>query len=325
MLSRVANSIYWMSRYLERAENVARFIEVNVNLTLDLGEGPGEQWGPLVAITGDWDAFTKRYAQPTRDRVQRFLIFDLDNPNSIASCLRNARENARTTRESLPAEFWEELNKFYHIIRGTDPDSVSEQPHELLELIKNSRQLLLGIIDSSMSRGEAWHFAQMGQLLERADKTSRILDVKYFILLPSVSDIGSPLDLIQWSALLKSASAFQMYHRSRGRITPKQVVDFLVLDRHFPRSMRFCLNHAEASLSAITGVPVGSGQTPAEKQLSNLGSQFDFTYVDDIIEEGLHEFIDRFQTRLNLVDDAIFETFFAIRPLVGTAAAADHG
>lgn len=315
MLSRVANSIYWMSRYLERAENVARFIDVNLNLTLDLGEGVRQQWEPLVAISGDLETFGTRYRNATRDSVLRFLAFDLENPNSIASCLRSARENARTIREILPTELWEELNKIYLAVRGTDPDAVVDQPHELLMLVKNGSHLIVGLAEASMSHGEGWHFAQMGRLLERADKTSRILDVKYFILLPSASEVGTPVDLIQWSALLKSASAFQMYHRSRGRITPAQIADFLILDRAFPRSMHFCLIHAENSLTRITGSPRGRGTTTAEQQLSRLGSQFDFAYIDDIIEEGLHEFIDRFQTRLNLVDDAIFETFFAVRPL----------
>jgi uncharacterized alpha-E superfamily protein len=306
MLSRVANSIYWMSRYLER---------VNVNLTLDLGESIREQWAPLVAITGDGDQFQKRYVQPSRETVQRFLLFDLEYPNSIAACLRNARENARTIREAIPSELWEELNRFYHIVRGTDPDGVVDQPHDFLNLIRNCSLLIQAITDDCMSHNEAWHFARMGRLLERADKTSRILDVKYFILLPSVSDVGTPVDLVQWSALLKSTSAFQMYHRSRGRISPAQVADFLILDREFPRSMRFCLLHAEESLCHITGTPRGKGVTSAEKLLGELGSQFDFIYIDDVIEEGLHEFIDRFQSRLNRVDDAIFETFFAIRPL----------
>jgi uncharacterized alpha-E superfamily protein len=319
MLSRVANSIYWMSRYLERAENVARFIDVNLNLTLDLGEGVKQQWEPLVAISGDRETFGTRYRTATRDSVLRFLAFDLENPNSIASCLRSARENARTIREILPTELWEELNKIYLTVRGTDPDAVVDQPHELLMHVKNGSHLIVGLAEASMSHGEGWHFAQLGRLLERADKTSRILDVKYFILLPSAAEVGTPVDLIQWSALLKSASAFQMYHRSRGRITPAQIADFLIFDRTFPRSMHFCLIHAERSLTRITGSARGRGATSAEQQLSRLGSQFDFAYIDDVIEEGLHEFIDRFQTRLNLVDDAIFETFFAIRPLVQSA------
>lgn len=315
MLSRVANSIYWMSRYLERAENVARFIDVNLNLTLDLGDQMREQWEPLAAASGDLESFRKRYRGPTREHVLRFLAFDLDNTNSIASCLRSARENARTIREALPTELWEELNRIYLIVRGTDPDAVVDQPHDLLRLVKNSSHLIVGLSEASMTRGEGWHFAQMGRLLERADKTSRILDVKYFILLPSAAEVGTPLDLIQWSALLKSASAFQMYHRSRGRITPAQVADFLILDRLFPRSLRYCLLRADESLRAIMGSSPERPKSAAEEQLSELGSQFDFTYIDDIIEEGLHEFIDRFQKRLNRVDDAIYTTFFAAQPL----------
>jgi uncharacterized alpha-E superfamily protein len=315
MLSRVANSVYWMNRYIERAENVARFIDVNLNLTLDLGDSMKEQWGPLVDTTGDRAAFEKKYGQPAHESVWEFLTFDKDNANSIVACLRSARENARSIREIIPSEMWEELNKAYLLVRGTDMATALDHPHGFLGQIKVSSQLLLGMTDSAMSRGEAWHFAQLGRLLERADKTSRILDVKYFILLPSSAEVGTPLDLIQWSALLKSASAFQMYHRSRGRISPSQVADFLILDREFPRAMHFCLIHAEKSLRAITGSPRGAGQTPAEQQLSLLGSQFDFAYIDDIIEEGLHEFVDRFQTRLNLVDDAVYQTFFAARPV----------
>ncbi|HLJ11627.1 MAG TPA: alpha-E domain-containing protein [Planctomycetaceae bacterium] len=320
MLSRVANSVYWMNRYIERAENVARFIDVNLNLTLDLGDSMKEQWGPLVDTTGDRAAFEKKFGQPDRENVWEFLTFDLENPNSIVSCLRSARENARTIREIIPSEMWEELNKAYLIVRGASTAAALEHPHDFLGQVKVSSQLMIGMTDSAMSRGEAWHFAQLGRLLERADKTSRILDVKYFILLPSTSEVGTPLDLIQWSALLKSVSAFQMYHRSRGRITPSQVADFLILDRQFPRAMHFCLIHAEQSLHAITESPRGAGQTPAERQLGLLGSQFDFAYIDDIIEEGLHEFVDRFQTRLNLVDDAVYQTFFASRPLERPAA-----
>ena len=315
MLSRVANSVYWMNRYIERAENVARFIDVNLNLTLDLGDSMKEQWGPLVSTTGDREAFEKKFGPPTRESVWDFLTFDLENPNSIVACLRSARENARSIREIIPSEMWEELNKAYLTVRGTDVTTALDHPHGFLGQVKVSSQLMLGMTDSAMSRGEAWHFAQLGRLLERADKTSRILDVKYFILLPSSAEVGTPLDLIQWSALLKSASAFQMYHRSRGRISPSRVADFLILDREFARAVRFCLIHAEESLHAITGSPLGQGTTPAEQQVSLLGSQFDFAYIDDIIEEGLHEFVDRFQTRLNRVDDAVYQTFFAARPV----------
>ncbi len=172
-----------------------------------------------------------------------------------------------------------------------------------------------------MSRGEAWHFHRIGQLLERADKTSRILDVKYYILLPSVTDVGTPLDATQWSALLKSASALEMYRKTYGRIAPDQVVEFLILDPAFPRSLRFCLMEAEESLRAITGTPSGAFRNLAERRLGQLRAELDYASVRDIIDRGLHEFIDGFQTRLNQVGNALNEVFFAPRPVPSSAGA----
>lgn len=320
MLSRVADSVYWMSRYIERAENVARFMDVNLHLTLDLGDSIDEQWVPLVATTGDHEVFTARYGTATRERVSQFLTFDRENPNSILSCLHAARENARTIRGSLPSELWEELNKFFLFVR----DAANGQSRSLdnfgpfLDEVKRCSNLLVGVADSVMSHNEAWHFARMGRCLERADKTSRILDVKFFLLLPTVNDVGTPLDIIQWSALLKSASALEMYRRVRGRIVPQDVVGFLMLDREFPRSVRFCLIQAEASLRAITGSALGTFSTPSEKLLGRMRAEFDFTQPSDIIQFGLHEFIDQFQANLNRVDEAIFENFLAIHPVAAT-------
>ena len=182
-----------------------------------------------------------------------------------------------------------------------------------LEQVKISSHLIVGITESIMSHSEAWHFARLGRMLERADKTSRILDVKYFILLPTTQDVGTPIDIIQWSALLKSASALEMYRRLRGRITPAHVIDFLMLDREFPRSVRSCLCRAEESLRAISGAPDGTFLNRAEKLLGRLRADFDFTHASDIMNSGLHEFIDQFQVSLIDVDKAIFETFFATK------------
>jgi len=162
-----------------------------------------------------------------------------------------------------------------------------------------------------MSHGEAWHFGRTGRLLERADKTSRILDVKYFILLPDARDIGTPLDIVQWSALLKSASALEMYRKRMGRIVPAKVAEFLVLDLEFPRSIRYCLSRAERSLHQVTGTPAGSFGNSAEQQLGRLRASLDYTSIDDIVRIGMHEFIDHFQTELNGVGGAIYDVFFA--------------
>jgi uncharacterized alpha-E superfamily protein len=321
MLSRVADSIYWLSRYIERAENVARFIDVNLHLMLDLPLGSAEQWQPLVQTTGDLKMFEERYGQATKEHIVAFLTFDTDNPNSILSCLRAARENARTVREIISSEMWEQTNKFYLMVReaATD-DRISDEPHALFTEIKMASHLFVGITDATMSHGEGWHFGRVGRLLERADKTSRILDVKYFILLPAVTDIGTPFDDIQWAAVLKSASAFEMYRKRFGRLTPEHVADFLILDREFPRAMHYCVVKTEESLHAISGAPLGTFQNLAEQRLGRLRSELDYAQIQEIIHGGLHEFLDAFQAKLNHVGAAIFSTFFALRPVVSPSA-----
>jgi uncharacterized alpha-E superfamily protein len=275
-----------------------------------------DQWAPLVVTTGDDKLFTELYGEPDRQKAIEFLTFDERNPNSILSCLRTARENARTVREMISSSMWEELNKFFLMVRSARSDAnLLVNAYEFFNEVKLASHLLEGITVATMSHGEAWHFAQMGRLLERADKTSRILDVKYYVLLPAVEEVGTPLDTVQWSALLESASALEMYRKRFGRILPVQVADFLILDSEFPRAIHFCLIKAEESLLSITGGQRGHFRTPAEKQLGRLRSQLDYTQIGEIIEQGLHEFVDAFQLQLNKVGEAIYETFFALRPV----------
>jgi uncharacterized alpha-E superfamily protein len=326
MLSRVADSIFWMCRYTERAENIARLIDVNLNMSLDLGPEMEFQWAPLIATTGDQEEFKSRYGNCNQRNVIQFLTFDEENPNSVLSCLRNARENARTVREMISSQMWEELNKVYLHVRNAKHDShVLESPFEFFNSIKQAGYLLEGVMFGTMSHGEAWHFARMGKLLERADKTSRILDVKYFLLLPNVNDVGTTLDVSQWASLLKSASALEMYRKSFGRITPRNVAAFLILDRDFPRTMYFCLLRGEQSLLAITGGSSGKFRTSAEQRMGRLRAEFDYAQIDEIIHHGLHEFIDAFQSKLNALGEAIHDTFFAIHPAEPHAANASVG
>ena len=321
MLSRVAESIYWMSRYVERADNVARFIDVNLYLSLDVGPEMANQWTPLVSTTGDQEVFLERYGQATKENVLQFLTFDEQNPNSIFSCLRAARENARTARDVISSAMWEELNKFYLLVRSADAPQVLESPFGFFEQIKLSSYVLEGVAEATMSRGEPWHFRRLGRLLERADKTSRILDVKYYLLLPSVADVGAALDSQQWAALLKSTNALEMYRKAHGRMSPAHVAEFLILNPDFPRAMRFCLTGAEQSLLLITGGATGAYRNRAEQRLGRLRAELDYAHVEEVISGGLHEFIDSFQNKLNQVGDAIFEVFFAVQP-VGEPAAA---
>ncbi|OLP17603.1 hypothetical protein BST81_14860 [Leptolyngbya sp. 'hensonii'] len=319
MLSRVADSIYWLNRYVERAENIARFVDVNLNLLLDSPSGVTQQWEPLIMTTGDLHLFKQRYGEATAENVIRFLTFDSDYPNSILSCLRFARENARSIREIISSEMWERVNDFYLMVQ--DACQVENSPNwsEFLQKVKLASHLFAGVMDATMTHNEGWHFGQIGRFLERADKTARILDVKYFILLPSLRDVGSTLDELQWIALLKSASAYEMYRKGQHRITPTAVADFLVLERNFPRSIRFCLMMAEQSLHQITGTPISTWRNPVERTLGRLRADLDYLLIEDIITTGLHEFLDNLQQQINDVDTKIFETFFALQPIPANA------
>jgi uncharacterized alpha-E superfamily protein len=322
MLSRVADSIYWMHCYIERAENVARFIDVNLRLLLDLPAGTTEQWQPLVNTTGDHELFQERYGSATQDHVITFLTFDAANPNSIASCLRKARDNARSVREVISSEMWEQVNRFSLMVN--DPAAavrVKQTPHAFFTEVKMASHLFVGITDATMSHGEGWHFGRLGRLISRADNTTRLLDVKYYILLQAATNVGTPVDDVQWAAVLKSASAFEMYRKRFGRIAPDCVADFLLLDREFPRSVHYCVVKAEESLHAITGSPAGTFRNAAEQRLGRLRSELDYTSIQEILAAGLHEFLDDLQARLNGVGDAIFETFFALRPVAARVPA----
>lgn len=209
---------------------------------------------------------------------------------------------------------WLQLNKAYLMVNSAaESESDDDLPLEFFAEVKMASHQFTGVTDATMTHGEAWHFGRLGRLLERADKTSRILDVKYYILLRSVDDVGTPLDDIQWAAVLRSASAFEMYRKRHGRISPKGVVEFMMLDREFPRAIHHCLTGARDSLHAISGTPLGSFRHPPEKLLGLLCSEFSYTSVEEIIGQGLHEYVDDFQNRLNHIGAGIFETFFAMK------------
>jgi uncharacterized alpha-E superfamily protein len=224
-------------------------------------------------------------------------------------------------REIISAEMWEHINKFYLSIRdGGSLEEVLDNPYAFFERVSVSGQQFLGVTDATMTHGEAWHFCQMGRLLERADKTSRLLDVKYFILLPKISDVGTPFDDLQWLALLRSASALEMYRQRHGRISPVNVVNFLVLDREFPRAVLHCLTRANESLHSISGTHTGGYTNLAERRLGQLRAELAYTHAEDVIAGGLHEFVDSLQTRLNTIGESIHNSFFAMRPLEAVGA-----
>ncbi len=316
MLSRVADSIYWINRYMERAENYARFISVNFNLALDLPPNVSEQWEPLLTATADHYLFYQFYNEPTRENVIEFMTFDKRNPNSIYNSIAFARENARTVRETISKEMWENLNQLYLWLKDITQKgnwSLNQMP-EFYSQIKNGSQLFYGVIDATITRNEAWHFGRLGRFLERADKTSRFLDVKYFTLLPDADITGKTLDLVMWTAVLKSVSAYNMYRQQYQTPTPSHIVEFLMLDKLFPRSMAHCIRQAELSLYEISGTPLNKGfSNQAEKKISKLRAEIEFTEVEDIFKSGLHQYLDHFQSQCNEVGQTIFETYFDIK------------
>ncbi|UAJ71624.1 alpha-E domain-containing protein [Synechocystis sp. PCC 7339] len=315
MLSRVADSVYWLNRYIERAENIARFVDVNLYLMLDLPYGAQQQWEPLVMTTGDLGFFKQHYGEVTKANVIKFLTFDQHYSNSILSCLNMARENARSIREIISSEMWEEINRFYLMVKEAG-DRPPANIADFFAQVKLSSHRFAGIMDATMTHNEAWHFGQMGRLQERADKTARILDVKYYYLLPSVEWVGTPLDQVEWIALLKSASAYEMYRKSQRRITPANVASFLILHQKFPRSIHFCLLQVQRSLHEVTGTPLGSWRNDAERALGRLCGEMGYITIEDVISQGLHEFLEEIQAKVNEVGVKMAQTFFVNEPVL---------
>jgi len=316
MLSRVANSLYWMSRYIERAENIARIVDVNLQLLLDLRnldeERLAKHWLPIVLTTGDEEQFFALHQKATAQNVTEFLVFQLENPNSIISSICQARENARMVRDQISIEFWEELNRAYLFVRSPEARKVWRQsPSEFFQQIKSASLHLLGIGYATILRNEGWWFSQVGKYLERADKTSRILDVRY----QDLPERGAPDSISQteslgWSAILRSCSAWDAFKSIRGaEVHPRFVAEFLLFNEDFPRSARFCVSELNTALRHISGVASGRFCNDAEKLAGRLEAELQFSTVDEIFEQGLHNYLDQFQRKLNAIGEAAFNSY----------------
>lgn len=329
MLSRVADALYWTSRYVERAENVARFIDVSLNLMLESSAQGERDWASLVLTTGDQEFFEKKYGQATPSNVTQFLTFDEEYSSSIWSSVSRARENARSVRDIISREMWQELNEFYLMVQqAARPATHPEDLIDFCARVKRAGIYFEGVTNATLSRGEAFHFAHLGRMLERADKTSRILDVKYFLLSPSQtparaetssqsqsqsqSQNGADIDADQlgWTTLLNSASALQMYRQIWHVTTPETVSEFLLLDRNFPRSILRCVRRAQESLHSVSGAPLGSFESEAERLVGRLRSELEYAKIEEIIEHGLHQYVDGLQGQLNEVGSAVAAQFF---------------
>jgi uncharacterized alpha-E superfamily protein len=312
MISRVAEHCFWMSRYLERAENTARILEVNQTLLLDLDVPLEQQWKPLLIISGIHD-------QPGDDAeaVQYYLTWEAANRSSIASALADARENARIIREVISADMWERLN-YYHLWLQGDAARQLYAGHrsEFYGQIKRINQLIHGIGLATMSHGEAWEFFLLGKYLERACQTARILDVKYHVLLPTPEHVGTPVDSAHWVAILTSCSGYEPYHKQRlpHAELGVSVAEFLIFDALFPRSVRHCLRECQAAAHAISGRPVGQPGNDVEQGLRDLLGWLDAEKIGDLIGGGLHEALTRVIGRIHGLGDAIQRVYFDVGP-----------
>lgn len=314
MLSRVAHSLYWMSRYIERAENIARLLEVNLQFILDFrGYDDAhlkEHWGSILASSGDEELFGKYYEAADSRSVTEFFSFDLRNPNSILACVFAARENARMIRDQISIEMWETINELYLFLKSRSTTDVwAAGPYEFFHDIKRNSHLFQGLTDSTYSRSEGWEFIQFAKFVERAKKTIRILDVKYHILLPSATDVGGALDTAQWQAVLRSASALDAYRRFYVReILPWKVAEFLIFSDSFPRSVHFCVAQIDDFLRRILGESGARPRTEAARVSRRLLANLQSLTIDEVLSGGLHEFLVETEETLNRISDAVVQT-----------------
>lgn len=310
MLSRVAESIYWMSRQVERAENIARFLEVTLSLILDQPENLVDPWSPLVKVTADEEYFAEKYGTPNSANVVQFLAFDDEYGNSMVSCLRAARENARGVREKLSSEAFEQINEFYHFVGDSSHAAALDPTSQFFEDIRKQTLLWSGVFGATMAQDTGWHFANLGRMLERADKTSRILDVKYFNLLPKIEDVGTAIDDLQWSALLYAISGFEAYRRDHHQIEIEKVVEFFLFNRTFPRSIHHCIASASWSLGEIEQASSSDFPRTAGPIVDGLRHRLANTRVKEALAGGMHQFVDTIQLDINRIGVALGQDYF---------------
>jgi uncharacterized alpha-E superfamily protein len=311
MLSRVADHIYWMSRYIERAENIARLMQVSVELLLDSASSDfqksDEYWTPVLAATAMEGAFRLLHPDPKPGDISYFLTMDERNPDSILSCIREARENARTVRDQISDEMWAELNALYLLVGSQSGAELLERsPQIFFEKIVQSSHQFDGITSATLSRSEGWNFLQHGRFLERADKTSRFLDIKT----QTASGGDYAVDSLQWSTILRACSAHASYRRVNGsEVTLEKILELLLFSVEFPRSVRFCVRMVDEMLHSISRTPTGQYSNKCEKLTGALLAKLNFAAPSDVTDRGLHQYIDELQVSLNEAGQSIFETF----------------
>jgi uncharacterized alpha-E superfamily protein len=316
MLSRVAEHIYWMARYVERAENIARLMNVNSHLLLDLPKRMRLGWEPIIDILGCRELFFTLHDTPDERRVLRFVISDLNNPGSILSTLRLARENARTIRDIIPREAWEQVNDLYQQASKNSQGGLSPRKrYDYLRSIIVGSQTLTGMLAGAMTHDEGYEFLRLGRNLERADMTTRIIDVRSATLLPDVGEAdptavetNQPFENIQWMSVLKSLTAYQMYRRAvQVRVRRPDVLRFLLQERRFPRAFYHTVCEAETCLENLPH------NDKPRKAVTRVKNKVIRAKPESLSQIELHEFIDQLQLGLAKAHDAIAAGYFRVR------------
>ncbi|WP_336244821.1 alpha-E domain-containing protein [Shewanella sp. SG41-4] len=306
MLSRVASTLYWQARYLERAENTARIINVNSHLLLDLPKSVVLGWEPIVDILSNRELFYSLHDDATEHAVISFMVTDKANPSSIISSLSAARENARTIREIIPREAWEQINALYLYATENQKNVFSRrQRYDYLNKIILANQTITGMLAGTMTHDDCYEFICIGSNIERADMTTRIIDVRSASLLPDIEHELSAFDNIQWMSVLKSLTGYQMYRREmRLRINRADVLKFLLQEEHFPRSLRHALQQVERRLERLPR------NHDISKALQGANKQLMSAKPEKLKQDKLHEFIDQMQIELDNLHDSISHTYF---------------
>jgi uncharacterized alpha-E superfamily protein len=318
LLSRHAESIFWLARQVERANSTARILDVNESFSRNArGE---HDWESVLRLYGDEQAFRATERRPTADAVIHFYVLDGENPNSVLRNISMARENARALRPLISTEMWVQLNGFHNRIkRLRKPDLRVENLNRLCSYIKESCQTHSGITAETLYRDESWYFHQIGRALERADQTTRLVDVKYQVLLPQPSDVGSPVDEAQWNTVLRSAAGFHAFRRVNPQsLSPAKVVEFLLFDKRFPRSVAASVLVANEHLAALRLKYGHNSKRAASGLLRKLTASLAEDTAEDLITRGLHEGLDEIQAELAGVTDALGREFFLLAEPDGT-------
>jgi uncharacterized alpha-E superfamily protein len=311
MLSRVADDLYWFGRYLQRAENTARLINVNANLLLDLPKGMVMGWEPLIQIVGADQSYREHYGDSAEANVLRFLMLDERNGSSILSSLHQAREILRTVRDSMPREVWEKLNDLHYFVQGRGEMVMSRtRRQEFLQRVIDGAVLVYGTLTTNMSRDVGFQFLKVGTNVEQADMTTRILDVRSTSLIDASGrqDLA-PFYNIQWMSVLRSLTAYQMYRRHvRARVNRTGVLRFLLQNREFPRSVMFCLGAVGACLPHLPQ------SRNVERTLWRVRALVQDANIERLVERGLSELIDEIQIGLGEMHAAFAQAFFRVQP-----------